>query len=518
MPIEFVTSEKVTVDYVNRSRSLKKVFPRHFTDPDLRKFSIDRELLVDKLLEYNTQVGAPQRVKENIESLLQNNTHAVITGQQPGLFSGPIYAIYKAISAIIACERLSTSEYSLVPVFWNASEDHDFSEVNHIGLFKENELHEIRYDNVSTELPLSHVALDKEKMKTMLTAIGDVSPETEFKAKLLEEIQELIADSLTVGDFYSKIMINLFGDNGLILVEPHYFRRLMCPIFERLVRRPTECTRILNDAGMQLRRLGYSPRIHKRPDICNFFFINDEGKRERVAYNGQFVTATQVFSQKELLDVLDTDPSRFSANAVIRPVTQDLLFPTFAYIAGPNETAYLAQLKPIYDFFAVEMPVVVPRFGVTIVERKVSKVLEKYRVGIQDLRNPEKFLKDLAKEELDGVFKPFKSEVAKSIAEVTQRAESIDPTLTGSCTLAQGRILKSIDALENKLASRLKEQNTLIKEQIAKAHDNIFPRGQLQERQINILEYLIKFGREFLRVVFENLRDADYGEHRVIKW
>jgi bacillithiol biosynthesis cysteine-adding enzyme BshC len=367
-------------------------------------------------------------------------------------------------------------------------------------------------------MPLSHVVLDKPNIARMLTAIRDMSPETEFKARLLGEIHGLVKDSSTAGDFFSKIMANLFSEHGLILLEPHYLRRLMRPIFKRLIKHPTECTKILNDAGLWLKRLGYSPKIHKKPNICNFFLISNEGKRERVTYNGQFATADETFSEKDLLDLLDDNPSRFSANAVIRPVTQDFLFPTFAYVAGPNEIAYLSQLKPIYDFFAVEMPVVVPRFGVTIVERKVSKILEKYGVGIQDLRTPEKLLKDLAKEELNGVFKAFKNEITKSMFEVTQRAESIDPTLTGSCTLAQGRILKSINTLEDKLASRLKEQNLLVKKQITKAYNNIFPCGQLQERQINILEYLIKFGREFLKVIHENLRDADYGEHRVIKW
>ena len=295
-------------------------------------------------------------------------------------------------------------------------------------------------------------------------------------------------------------------------------RDLMIPVFERLLKQPTQCTRILNEAGLKLGRLGYSPRIHKRLSISNFFLVSQDRKRERVTYNGRFNTSDESFSQEELLELLGSCPSRFSANAVTRPITQDFLFPTFAYVAGPNEVVYLAQLKPIYDFFSLEMPVVFPRFGATIVERKISKVLEKYDVEIRELRKPEKLLKDLAKAKLDGIFNSFKSEVTRNISKVTRQAESVDATLTGSCSLAEGRILKAIETLENKIASKLKEHNLIVREQITKACSNIFPDGQLQERQVNVLEYLIKFGKEFLRVIYEDFREADYGEHRVIKW
>ncbi len=163
------------------------------------------------------------------------------------------------------------------------------------------------------------------------------------------------------------------------------------------------------------------------------------------------------------------------------------------------------------------MPVIFPRFGATIVEKKVSKVLGKYKAEIDELRNPEKLLKKLAKEKIDYVLNSFKSEVSRGMAEVTRQAESIDETLIGPCSLARGRILKTIEVLEDKIASKLKEHDLVARQQITKAYNNLFPYGDLQERQINVLEYLIKFGKEFLRIVYEDFSEADYGEHRVIK-
>jgi bacillithiol biosynthesis cysteine-adding enzyme BshC len=517
LPYEFITSEKITIDYLNHANDLKHVFPKHFSEPSVRKCNIDRQQIVNKLLEYNQRIDAPKRVIQNIESLSQPETYAVITGQQPGLFSGPLYTVYKAISIIVICERLSTQKCSLVPIFWNASEDHDLSEVDHINVFRENEPFEIHYDCASSDVAFSHMSLDKSELNKMLTIIADISPNSEFKALLLKKINEISQRSSTIGDFFSRFMLYLFGELGLIMTEPHYLRDLMVPIFDRLIRRPTECTRLLNAAGSKLNKLGYSPRIHKKSNLCNFFLLNDDGKRLRVTYNGKFQVANETFSQGELLHLLDDNPSKFSANALTRPITQDFLLPTFTYVAGPNEIAYQAQLKGLYDFFALQMPVIFPRFGATIVEKKISKVLGKYNLEIQELKSPEKLLKKLAKEKIDDAFNSFKSEVLTGMTKVTQQAESIDETLIGSCSLAKGRILKTIEVLEDKIASKLKEHNLVTRRQITKAHNNLFPYGHLQERQINLLEYLIKFGAEFLRMVYENFLEADYGEHRVIR-
>ena len=517
LPYEFITSEKITIDYLNHANNLKHVFPKHFREPNVRKCNIDRQKIVNKLLGYNRKINAPKRVIQNIESLSQPETYAVITGQQPGLFSGPLYTVYKAISVIVMCEKLSNRKYSFVPMFWNASEDHDLSEANHIAVFRENEPFEIQYDCESRGVAFSHVNLDKSELKKMLTTIEGVCPDSEFKALLLNEISGIVQRSSTIGDFFSKFMIYLLGELGLVMIEPQYLRDLMIPIFDRLIRRPTECTQILSEAGLKLNELGYSPKIHKKSNICNFFILNEYGKRLRVTYNGKFQVADETFSQRELLRLLNDNPSRFSANAITRPITQDFLFPTFAYVAGPNEIAYLAQLKGVYDSFALEMPVIFPRFGATIVEKKVSKVIRKYKAEIHELRNPEKLLKKLARKKIDDVFNSFKSEVLKGMTEVTQRAESIDETLIAPCSLAKGRIIKTIEVLENKITSKLKEHDLVARQQINKAYNNLFPYEDLQERHINVLEYLIKFGKEFLRIVYEDFSEADYGQHRVIK-
>ncbi|UCE95552.1 MAG: bacillithiol biosynthesis cysteine-adding enzyme BshC [Candidatus Bathyarchaeota archaeon] len=516
LPLEFVTSRRITIDYINHADKIMRVFRKHFREPTPRKLDIDRERLVDRLLNYNKKLDAPNQVVQNIESLSQTKTQVVVTGQQPCLFSGPLYTIYKAISTIVICERLSTPKYPLVPIFWNASEDHDFSEVDHINIFMQNKPYKISYDYSVKGIALAQIRLDKSELNKMLTMIADISPDSEFKTDLLRKSKEIIEKSFNIGDFFSRFMTWLFGESGLIMMEPHYFRDLMTSVFDKLIRHPAECTQILNRTGLQLEKLGYSPRIHKKSNICNFFLLNENGERMRITFNGKFQALNESFSQRELLDLLESTPSRFSANALTRPITQDLFLPTFAYVAGPNEIAYQAQLRELYDFFSIETPVLFPRFGATIVEKKISRVLKKYSVEIHQLKDPAKLMKELAKKRMENIFNSFKNEISRNMSEVTQEAGSIDKALIEPCTITKGRIFKTIEALEDKIASKVKRHNMTAQQQIMKAHNNLFPNNQLQERQVNAMEYIMKFGKTFLTTVYESFLEADYGEHKVI--
>ncbi len=517
LPYSFVASGKIAVDYLNYTGPIREVFHNHFREPKIREFSGNREEIIDKLFDYNKRINAPKTVMKNIHSLSQTNTYAIITGQQPGIFSGPLYTIYKAISAITLCEKLSNPKHPLVPIFWNASEDHDFAEINHVTIFKQNEPINIYYTRKSKGVAFSHLRLNKTAAKKMLSEIDLVTPRSEFKRKLLIEIEGLIHTSDTMGEFFSRFMTHILGKFGLIMIEPGFVRELMTPIFARLIRNPIECTRILAETSAKLSKFGYKPKIHKKSNICNFFIINDKGKRLQVTHKGDFHCARDTYSQKELLKLLNENPSAFSANAIIRPITQDLLFPTFGYVAGSSEIEYFAQLTGMYNFFSMEMPVIFPRFGATIVEKKIRKVIKKYNAEILEFKNPEKLLKKLAKGRIEDVFKSFKNRILLSMDKITKKAVTIDKTLLAPSYLTRGKILREVEALENKVAAQLKENNLLARQQIYKTFNNLFPNQHLQERQINVLEYLIKFGDRFLRTVHEEFSKSRYGIHKVIE-
>jgi len=511
LPPAKIIPHRITLDYLERYERVSRFYPHHFRERKFRKVGIDREQVVKTLREYNRRIEAPQKVMENIEMLLEENTYAVVTGQQPGIFTGPLYTIYKAISAIIIANNCSDKKHSLVPIFWNASEDHDTSEVDHIYLIKENKPLRIDYP-ISVSKSASEVELDTQKIEGMISRINEVTPDTEFKNPLLKKLRDLAQRSRNLGEIFSRVMLFLLGEYGLILIEPKYLRKMMTPLFKKMIENPTRCSKIINKAGDRLKKSGYHPLIHKNSNLCNFFL-----ERKLVTYDKDFHAANNTYSSHELLDLLEKNPSAFSANVVTRPIIQDWLLPTYTYIAGPSEIAYSAQLRRIYEEFEIEMPLIWPRFGATIVENKILKVLNKYELKILDLKAPELLTKELARKKIDSLFGSTRSKLLEIFSPVQEAAIEIDRGLRDSSQGSLRKALRAVDALEDKVAARLKKQNTIMQSQIDKAAHNIFPLKDLQERKLNVLEYLIKFGQDFLKVVYDEFSTSDYGEHIAIK-
>ncbi len=511
LPTRRVVSQPITLDYLRCSPKITEFFPAHFSTKHFRDIRVDRPQVVKNLTEYNQMLNAPAKVMQNIKLLLNENNFAVITGQQPGLFTGPLFTIYKALSAIIISKRLSNGRHQFVPIFWNASEDHDLREMNHIYVMKDNE--PLRIDcPLRGEGSASEVELDQEKIGQTISRIKELAPNTEFKDSILEKIQNLSNQSKNLGDFFSRTMLNLLGEYGLILIEPKYLRKMMIPLFKRMIDNPTKCSKILNETGARLKELGYSPSIHKSPNLCNFFV-----GRKRIVYEGDFQAGDHAYSRKELLHLLEKNPLSFSANAVTRPITQDYILPTYAYVAGPSEIAYFTQLRQIYREFGVEMPVIYPRFGATVIENKVLMVLRKYNLKIFDLKSPGVLVKRLVAREIKPLFNSSRKRFQDTFGDIEETALEINGSLVDSCRASLGRVLKEMGALEDKLTRSLKRQNLIVEKQVYKAANNIFPENELQERKINLLEYLIKFGPDFLGGVYREFLKSDYGEHRLIK-
>ena len=511
LPLTQIISEPITLDYLDNSSKLREFFPAHFTQRKPRKFKIDRKILAKYLRDYNEKMNAPSRVMENIDSLLDEDAYVVVTGQQPGIFGGPLYTIYKALSAIIICNRLSHGGRRFVPLFWNASEDHDLSEVEHIYLMNKNRPCKIHFSIKGGSRSAFEVKLDPREMEKVIQRIDEVTPQSEFKDKILKNLQLLAGRSENLGDFFSRLLLFFLGEEGLVLIEPRILRPLMIPLFKKMIQHPLQSTELINQMAARLKKRGYSPRIHKMSHLCNFFL-----KRKRVTYNGKFFVEERPFSSQDLLKRLEENPFDFSSNVVTRPITQDYTLPTYAYVAGPSEIAYFAQLGKIYHEFGIEMPLLYPRFGATILENKVAKIIKKYHLDILDLKSPTSLIKKLLKKEVKPLFSSARDDISKALLSLGQAASQVDKTLEDSFEVSQKKIFREIDSLEKRVVRSLEKQNSLMKSQIYNAAENLFPLGDLQERKINPLEYLIKFGYDFLKVIHGKFSSSSYGEHRII--
>ncbi|MFQ6118021.1 MAG: bacillithiol biosynthesis BshC, partial [Candidatus Bipolaricaulia bacterium] len=319
------------------------------------------------------------------------------------------------------------------------------------------------------------------------------------------------------GDLFSRLMLWLLGRRGLVLVEPRSLRELMVPLFARLIEEPEATGRLINEAGERLREEGQAPPLRQPERFCNFFI----DRRRAIWRDGRFSVDGRTYAKEELLELLQEEPHRFSSDVVTRPLIQDYLFPTYAYIAGPHEAAYLAQLEGVYHWFSLEPPRIVPRHRATLVERRIRKILDRYAPwadGLEDYRQPERLMRQIvsASTDLGPTFARCREEVDRILREVQGYASQIDPELRRPCAAARAKIAKVLDQLEAKVAKAKREREPLLKEQIYRAANHLFPLGQPQERVLNIVEFLIRHSPMLLEWVEERFAGAEPGEHLVI--
>ncbi len=485
--------------YVNFSK-VSTYFAKDYWKIERRNPKISDDVIA-RIEGYSRKINATSKILENVEKLKE--LPAIVTGQQPCLLTGPLYVMYKALTAIVLAER-----YNGVPVFWNASEDDDIQEINHIWVMNAD------LEKISVELepkPFSEIALKSETLQCVLQQLETLTPPTEFREKFLTLIETC---SLSFSEMFSQLLSKLFSDYGLVVVEPYIFADLAKPLYQKLIENPTKASEFVNNAGDSLESKGYKRQTYKMPESCSFYLILDK-KRYNVTFDGNFRTDSSTFTKEELLALLEEHPDQFSSTVISRPLIQDYLFSTLAYCAGPGEITYFAQMKDIYTFFGVEEPYLVPRFGGTIIEKKVQKVLDKYNLEVFDLMNPEYIAKTLAKMDIQKFFTKEKTQILNSIKELEDYVTSVDPSLKKTGAAVKTQVVKQLEALEEKTAASLKAKNRIQEEQIVKASMNIFPHKILQERVLNIFQYLIRYP-SFITSLYNHFQTAHPGQHLII--
>ena len=327
----------------------------------------------------------------------------VITGQQPGIFTGPLYTIYKGITAIKLARRLQErSGVPTAPVFWVASEDHDFDEAcTTYFLSKGHEPFPIRYRPTAPvdDLPMYRVGLDDSLHAAIDEAAANTSG-SEFREEVAALLHDTLDASDSLSDWTTRLLMRLFEGTPLVFFAPHLpqARKLAAGIIEREIREPLATAALLNKDGLALERLDFAPQIVKKETEC-CFFIEDKCRRQKVLYEkGRFMTPgdEKEYSEAELLERLAASPEQFSPNVALRCIVQQHLFPAAAYVAGPGELAYWAQLKGLFDRYGVPMPVVYPRARCVLTTIKLNKLLRKVGLLTGDLEGHEDGLLEAA--------------------------------------------------------------------------------------------------------------------------
>ena len=495
--------------------------------PKVAAQTFSRDAVADALADQNALAGASDMTFANIERLRQKDSVVVITGQQAGLFTGPLYTVFKALTAIKLAEHLRAHGVNVVPMFWVASEDHDFEEVNHTRLInREGQLVTITYAGCSPKegKPVGHVTLN-EKISENIDQMVAALPESEFMPRLVEDLRDSYKAGANFADAFGSMMIKLFGKFGVVLINPldDRLKAVAGEIYAGAMSNAPEFASRLLNATAQLEASGYHAQVYANAEASPLFML-DEGRRTAMTRrdDGRFYLkgSEKSFGAAELLETVRRCPSCFSPNVTLRPIVQDFLLPTLAYIGGPAEIAYFAQLRPNYGLLNRVDPVALPRASFTLIEKRHAKTMNKYGIKFTDLfAGFEEVMKMVVERSLDQntatVFdeteKVFDDQLDKLNASLT----AVDSTLADALKGGREKILYQLHNLRTRFVHNRGKRDETTSQQIERLFAALYPIKNLQEREINVFYFLARYGYELIDRIYDEV-EVGLRDHKLV--
>jgi bacillithiol biosynthesis cysteine-adding enzyme BshC len=497
--------------------------------PDvLTNYKADRQMLCDVLEEANKNNGATQKTLENIQMLREDDCVAVVSGQQAGLFTGPLYTIYKALSAVKMTECLRGRGVKVVPIFWIATEDHDFEEVSKVEVIDaEGDLAEIKnepkrcYEN----LPVGYVELD-QSIKSSIDELFEKFPHTEFTDDLRVLIENTWVSGVDYGDAFARLLTKYLGKFGLIILCPLDVRlkKLATPIYVNAIERSDEIVTALRKRSEELENEGYHAQVLVTEDYFPLFWQAKDRTRHSLkkSESGTFKTKDieREFTLTELAALASEEPQRFSPSVVLRSVVQDYLLPTVCYFGGAAEIAYFAQSAEVYRILDRPVTPIFHRQSFTIVESKNQKTLKKYDLVLEDLfAGIEKILPKIVEEflnpEMTQVFAEVERNINLELNRLDQNLSEIEPTLADNLANRRKKIAYHISNLRTKFHNAQLNKDKVIHRQIENAFSSLLPHKHLQERSLNVNTFINRHGSYLFDWIYEAI-DLDDKGHRII--
>jgi bacillithiol biosynthesis cysteine-adding enzyme BshC len=451
----------------------------------------------------------------SLARLAEPGTVAVVTGQQVGLFSGPAYTMYKVLHAVKLAEWLTANGVSAVPIFWLATEDHDFAEVNHVWVF-DAEHHPVKLEmrRSASAQPVGEITLAAPPVRELRTALHGMP----FGEEVVDLVEETYRAGSTMGKAFGELLRRLLAQYDVLQVDPIQpaFRKLAAPLLRSAVEAAPEVTAAVLERNKQLAASGYHTQVHVE-DQTSFVFLLENGKRLALRRNGdEYVLNGRRFTTQELADRAES----LSPNAILRPVVQDSMLPTVAYIGGPAEVAYLAQSAAIYERLLGRMPVIVPRTGFTILDQRTEKLMERYGLALQDLFHGEEPLRDriaarLVPPSVKQAANDATASVEASLEHLRRELIAFDPTLAKAADRGLRKIRYQLGKIERKTGREALRRDERAARDAASIYGLIYPERHLQERLYSFLPFLAKHGLELTDHIYEAIQ-LDCPDHRLM--
>lgn len=501
-------TSRLFLDFLSHSLQIRPFYPTSTLSIDELMQAQQGEIPSDRrqrvatvLTHQNQRWNAQNETFNNIERL-RNGARAVVTGQQVGLFLGPAYTIYKAVTVIRLARELTSRGVEAVPVFWLASEDHDLAEVNH------------------TFIPDGSRGL--RRLETASRAgesapVGDIVLQDDVGA-LVEEIKALIGDSEVVelvrgayvpgksfATAFAELMTKLFSSHGLILLEPSdpEFHEIGAPLLQLAAEKADVLTAALLSRNKELESAGYHAQVKVTNSSTLLFFLKDGTRTAVHRKNAHFSVNGEQWTAEEFQNRIAKNPELFTANVLLRPVLQDYLLPTAAYIAGPAETAYFAQVQVVYEHLLGRTTPIWPRFSATLIAPRLASWMRKYGLHLRDVLKPkDDFVRTLAKRtipaDLKDDFDRSREQLERLVGPLLHSLKKLDPSVAAAGEVSARKMRYQLERLEFRSARAHLHREQTLERHATLLTSMLFPERELQERHIAGVYFLGKFGTELI--------------------
>lgn len=504
---------QIVIDYLNQDKKINTFYSYTNTIENYKKlidekdFSVEkRKILVDVILSQyqnaNIDLTNSSLVKSTIHSLSNSNTFSITTGHQLCIFGGPLYFIYKICTAIDLAKQLAEKypQYNFAPVFWLASEDHDFDEINSIHLFGK----KIKWEKVTNHQAVG--GLDLEAISTQIDLIAELIGEKGKSKKWIEILRDSYSEKYNLSQGTTRFVHEIFKNEGLIILDANdasLKKQLLSVIKKDLFEQ--QSFHAVNQTNKELKK-NYKLQINGRE--INFFYLHEKYGRRLIKKrdNGfELADSDVIFSKDQLGTELELYPEKFSPNVLLRPIYQELILPNLAYVGGPAEVAYWLQLKAVFDNYKIQYPIIVLRNSFLILGKSMNEKIKKYGLEIKDFFKDEKLLTDLF------ISKKSETNLPIYIDKVDELFQNIFDETKNTDSKVAKEILKTKKEINSFLISKLNEvkQSAKLKNEseivsLLKLKEKIFPLGIFQERIENIIQYDYQMNENLVHIILSN--------------
>jgi bacillithiol biosynthesis cysteine-adding enzyme BshC len=525
---------KLFTDYLSWEPSIQPFYSRspHFSEwlkdetASIRYDSGRRAQVADILERQNRTWDASSETIENI-ARLRAGASALVTGQQVGLFGGPLFSIFKALTTVKLAREATDAGFNCVPVFWLATTDHDLEEISHVSILgPDGALQKLSTSTHGVpDAPVGTVTFGPE-----IEAVVEAAAAVAGDSDVTKFLREAYRPGENFGSAFARLFSRLFAEWGVILLDAAdpELQRVAAPIYSAAVERAAELNEALTARGKELEAAGYHQQVKVTTSSTLLFTLRDgarvpvQRRTKGIATSAEqeFLVRDEVISQADMLKQVQSTPDKFNANVLLRPVVQDYLLPTLAYVGGAAEVAYFGQGAVVYKALLGRVTPVLPRFSATIVESKPQLILERFNMTVPDMfQGPDAIKEELAKRalpaDLQRAFDQADSSLRQSLDAIKKSLEPLDKTLVEAAANAGSKMEHQLEQLRSKAARAELRQSEILGRKAEVLSNALYPNKVLQEREIGGIYFAVKHGVDLLRGLYETL-STDCLDHQII--